>query len=180
MPHPLETERLLLRPFTLDDYEEAYTVLEGHPDVWKFDPGFQRSFEQRAAIVRRHAETNQPDGEGCLAVTLQQSGALLGYVGLQMYILPTRPFASAEVELFYKLGQPFWGQGYALEACRELVRFAFDELHLLRIITITHGQNERSLRLLGRLGMSLQPAPEVWEGEMMGILVNPAAHAYAV
>ena len=140
MPHTLETERLLLRPYTEADIEPAYALLEGHPDVYRFDPGFARTREQRAILIRRHIADNREDGEGTLVVTLKESGQFIGQAGLQLYILPWSPFATPEVELYYKLGRAFWGQGYAEEACRALIDFAFNTMHLLRLVTITGGK----------------------------------------
>ena len=172
MPHVIETSRLLLRPFTLDDVDAAYRVLEGHPDVWKYDPGFQRTREQRAAIIRRYSETNEPDGCGTLAVVEQHSQQVIGYVGLQLYILPREPFATPEVELYYKFGRDFWGYGYATEACQALIRFAFDELRLARLVTITQPTNTSSIMLLERLGMRIEAAPASWEDTVMATLDN--------
>ncbi len=173
MPHTLETERLLLRPYTEADIEPAYALLEGHPDVYRFDPGFARTREQRAALIRRHIADNHEDGEGTLAVTLKESGQFIGQAGLQLYILTWPPFATPEVELYYKLGRDFWGQGYAEEACRALIDFAFNTMHLLRLVTITQPDNRHSVRLLKRLGFSVAPGPANWHPEVMAILVNP-------
>ena len=100
------------------DADEAYAVLEGHPDVWKYDPGVQRTKEQRAEVIRKYAALNEPDGCGTLAIVLKNAGRLIGYVGLQLYVLPREPVATPEVELYYKLGRDYWGQGYATEACQ--------------------------------------------------------------
>jgi [ribosomal protein S5]-alanine N-acetyltransferase len=173
MPHALETARLILRPFTEADLEPAFHLFEVQPDVYRFDPGHARTREQRAAIVRRHIADNQEDGEGTLAITLKESGEMIGQAGLQLYILPSPPFATPEVELYYKLGRPFWGQGYAEEACRALIDFAFNTMHLMRLVTITQPDNDRSLRLLKRLGFSVAPGPQAWAPEVMAVLVNP-------
>lgn len=172
MPHQFETARLVLRPFTMADVDEAYDVLEGHPDVWKYDPGVQRTREQRAQRIQRYADSNQPDGCGTLAIVLRRTGRLIGYVGLQLYVLPREPFPTPEVELYYKLGRDYWGQGYATEACREMLRFAFETLRLQRIVTITDSQNEPSIRLLQRLGMQIEAAPPRWAGDLTATLVN--------
>ena len=58
MPPQIETNRLILRPFALEDIDAAYAALETHPDTWKFDPGFRRTKEQRAAIIRKYAQSN--------------------------------------------------------------------------------------------------------------------------
>ncbi len=175
MPHALETERLVLRPFTEADIDDAVRLFEEAPEVYQFDPGFARTREQRAAIIRRHMADNQEDGEGTLVVTLKTTGEFLGQAGLQLYILPWEPFATPEVELYYKLGRPHWGQGLALEACRALIDFAFNSMHLLRLVTITHPDNTHSVRLLQRLGFWLAPAPEAWKPHILGILTHPAA-----
>lgn len=175
MPSRLTTDRLILRPYTESDIDAAYELFEGHPDVYRFDPGFARTPDQRAAIVRKHIAQNEDDGEGTLAVTLKDSGELIGQAGLQLYVLPWQPFATAEVELYYKLGRAHWHHGYAEEACRALIRFAFEEMNLLRLVTITHPDNQRSVRLLERLGFTIAPGPERWAPQVIAVLVNTAS-----
>ncbi len=154
-----ETERLTIRPFTMNDLNEAYAVLEGHPDVWRFDPGRQRTLEERRDALQYRIWEYENKGIGCMAVTLRETGKLIGYVGLQLYLLEREDQSTPEVELFYKLGRYFWGKGYAFEACRELVRYAFNDLKLPRIVTWTHRDNEHSIALLRKLDMSIEPAP---------------------
>lgn len=174
MPTRLVSERLILRPFSEADIGPAYEIFETHPEVYRFDPGFVRTRDQRAAIVRRHIEQNEEDGEGTLAIILKQSCQIIGQVGLQLYILPWQPFATAEVELYYKLGREYWGQGYAQEACRALIQFAFEKMNLLRLVTISHPDNHNSIRLLQRLGFIIAPGPERWIPHVVAVLVNPA------
>ena len=173
MPPLLETERLILRPYTEADIDSAFEVFEGHPDVWRFDPGHARTWEQRAVLIRRLIQINEAAGEGTLAITLRDSGQFIGQAGLQLYILPWEPFATPEVELYYKLGRAFWGQGYAAEACRALIDFAFERMRLVRLVTVTQPDNLHSLRLLQRLGMTLAPAPDPWKPAVIGVLLNP-------
>ena len=172
MPPLLETERLFLRPFTVDDYEAAYAALESDPDVWRYDPGYQRSYARRSLIIERYALLNDEGGCGVLAAVRKDNGQLIGYMGLQHYLLPQSPHSTAEVELFYKLGRAHWGHGFALEGCLRLLAFAFVELRLNRIVTVTHGENGRSLCLLKRLGMRIEPAPSVWSNYVLGIREN--------
>lgn len=174
MPPVLETERLILRPYNEADIETAFALFERDPQVYRFDPGYARSLEQRAAIVNRLTMSNEADGEGTLAVTLKDDGRLIGQAGLQLYVMPWQPFATPEVELYYKLGAAYWGCGYAYEAGRALVDFAFGRMRLLRLVTVTHPDNMRSVRLLKRLGFSLGPAPASFKPNIVGILTNPA------
>lgn len=175
MPRVLETERLILRPYTEEDIEPAVRLFENDPAVYRFDPGFARTPEQREAIIRRLIADNEEDGEGTLAVTRKDTGEFIGQAGLQLYVLRWSPFATPEVELYYKFGHVHWSQGYAQEACRSLISFAFEEMHLLRLVTITHPDNRRSVRLLERLGFVIGPAPRAWNPHVLGILTHPAA-----
>jgi RimJ/RimL family protein N-acetyltransferase len=174
MPPVLETERLILRQFTEADIETAFALFEHDPEVYRFDPGFARTREQRAEIIRRLMGSNEEDGEGMLAVTLKADGRLIGQAGLQLYVMPWQPFATPEVELCYKFETRVWGNGYAFEAGRALVDFAFNRMRLLRLVTVTHPDNTRSVRFLDRLGFCLGPAPAPFRPNIIGILTNPS------
>ncbi len=83
---------------------------------------------------------------------------------------------SVEVHLGFAFGRRFWGQGYAQEACRELIRYAFSDLRLPRLLGGAEIANERSIRLHERLGYRLHRNPD---DEVVAVLVNPLA-AYRV
>jgi [ribosomal protein S5]-alanine N-acetyltransferase len=175
MPPVLETERLILRPYNEADIETAFALFEQDPEVYRFDPGFARTLDRCAAIIKRLIADNEEDGEGTLAVTLKQDGRFIGQAGLQLYVMPWQPFATPEVELRYKFGSAHWGNGYAYEAARTLADFAFKRMRLLRLVTLTHPNNARSVRLLERLGFCLGPAPVPWKPQSIAILTNPVA-----
>ncbi len=174
MPPRLTTDRLILRPFYEQDIPVAYTLFEGHPDVFRYDPGYRRTYEQRAARILAYAAENDKNGCGTLAIVLKETNALIGYAGLQFYVLPRQPYATAEVELFYKLGRDFWQQGYAAEAGRETLRFAFEKMNLDHIASVVNAANVRSIRVLERLGARIDPAPPQWKDEVIGVVNNPA------
>jgi RimJ/RimL family protein N-acetyltransferase len=169
----LETERLTIRLFTLDHLDAAHAMLDIHPDVWHFDPGYSRTREQRTIELQYRIWQYEREGFGQMAVILKNHNTLIGYVGLQTYILPTEPLATPEVEMFYKFGRDYWGQGYATEACRAMLRHAFEDLHLTRIVTVTHKDNANSIALLKRLGITIVAAPPKWADDVLGILENP-------
>jgi RimJ/RimL family protein N-acetyltransferase len=157
--HRFETRRLLLREYREDELDVRHAVLDSHPDVWQYDPGRPLTREERReADARRLASYGQPVF-GALAVTLRETGEFMGYCGLQLYLCERIPLSTPEVELFYKLGRDHWGRGYATEACREMIRHAFEDLRLHRIVTCTHRENARSIALLERLGMRIEPDP---------------------
>lgn len=168
-----QTQRLLIRPYTLDDVAAAHAELDSHPDVWRFDPGAPLSLERRRQTIEQRISAYGGPIFGALAVTLRDDGQFIGYCGLQLYLCNRGAHATPEVELFYKLGRNHWGKGYALEACREMVRHAFEDLRLTRIVTCTASANEGSIKLLTRLGMRIEP--DITEPDaVLATLDNPA------
>jgi RimJ/RimL family protein N-acetyltransferase len=161
-----------LRPYVMEDVPAAHAVLDGHPEVWRFDPGRALTLEERSEAVRRRIAAYGSPVPGALALTLRENAELIGYCGLQFYLCQRVACSTPEVELFYKLGRQHWGRGYAQEACRALIRYAFEELRLVRIVTCTHRENARSIALLARLGMVVEPDPTDPDG-LLAILMNP-------
>lgn len=158
MPPPLQTSRLLLRPFELDDAQAAFEVLEQDPLVWEFDPGYARTYGERCEIVEQYSRWNETEGVGGLVIADRESGRFLGQIGLQLAVFDWPDGARAEVEIFYKLGAAWWGKGLAAEAATAVLQFARDQMHVRRIVAMTHHDNLRSCRLLERLKMRLEPS----------------------
>jgi [ribosomal protein S5]-alanine N-acetyltransferase len=81
-----------------------------------------------------------------------------------------------EVELSYALGRPYWGNGYATEAGRALVTYAFETLGLARIAYGVDGANPRSVGVMRRLGFRLERNlhPD-GAGAVVGVLDNDLA-----
>ncbi len=151
----LTTSRLLLRTLSMDDVDDA-AQLYAHPDVWEFDPGHEPSRTEIETMLQYRIWQQERNGFGALAVESRENGAFLGQCGLQTYVWEQLPVSSVEMELFYKLGRPFWGHGYAAEACAAVLDFAFGQLKLPRIVSWTNRENARSTALMRRLGMDLR------------------------
>lgn len=160
--HNLETERCFLRHFTMDDIDESHMVLDVHPKVYEFDPGYQRTFDERILLMKnRIVEYSTSNGLGCLAVISKENSNMIGHCGLQGYLSEFEmsepgPFErSLEIELYYKLHFDFWGLGYATEMCKSVLEYAFCELKIKRIVTVTDYNNIGSINLLKRLKMRI-------------------------
>jgi len=87
-----------------------------------------------------------PDKLG-LAITLRNDGRQIGGIGLRV------DQQHQHAELGYWLGVPYWGQGYATEAAREVLRYGFEDLRLHRIFASHFKHNPASGRILQKLGM---------------------------
>jgi len=161
MPN-FETDRLILRPYTMGDAHDLHRLLDIDPDVWRFDPGCPRSWEDRLERIRINTARYQWFGEvGIYAVELRETGQLIGQSGLNTYLLQgTDGFTTIEVEVMYTLGKEFWGKGYATEAGREWVRYAFLEMGLKRLVDCPARANGASIRVLEKLGFSIEDYPQ--------------------
>jgi len=139
------TERLDLRPWTLDDVE-AFHDIWGDPDViwW----GHSRSpAESREVLVSAiEACTGLPDGLRWFAVIERESGRVAGNVFL-------RPCSYGDgLELGYHFARAFQNRGYATEASEALIAFAF-RAGYGRVVAIVVPDNAPSQRVVRKLGM---------------------------
>lgn len=144
MTHPtLETERLQLRPYTEADIAELLPLI-GTREVAATTRIMHPYTEQDAKDFLVAAK--DPD-KVWLAVTLRTDGRQVGGAGLRV----DRQYKNAE--LGYWLGVPYWGNGYATEAARAMLRYGFEVLELHRIHASHFKQNFASKRILQKLGM---------------------------
>ncbi|RYZ06765.1 MAG: N-acetyltransferase [Myxococcales bacterium] len=144
-----QTERLILRPLCLDDFE-LLASLNRDPRVMEHFPALLGAAETQRQLGRllSHREAH---GFGTWVATLGATGESLGVFGLQ-HVDFQAAFTPA-VEVFWRMVPASWGRGYATEAARSLVRFGFQQLELARIVGFTAARNGRSLALFGRIGM---------------------------
>jgi RimJ/RimL family protein N-acetyltransferase/pimeloyl-ACP methyl ester carboxylesterase len=149
---PIETERLLLRPFTLADAEALHRVW-GDPAARRFAEPFSPDWPRPESVedTRRYLEpivAGQAErGYASWAVIERESGRLLGDCGL----FPAD--GGPEVELAYGLAPEVWGRGYATEAAAACLRTGFAELGLRRIVADAAPSNRASIRVLEKIGM---------------------------
>lgn len=167
----LETERLRLRPFTLNDLNRVHEQFDTHPDVWRYDPGYPPSRAQRQSWLMYRIQELRMQGVGCLAVELKTTSELIGCCGLEFVLQQGERFSSPEVEIYYRFGRDFWGSGYATEAAAETLRHAFDDLRLSRVFAHASSENLASHAVMRRLGMTIEPNPSNPE-EVIGVVAS--------
>ncbi len=147
----LETKRLILRKFTLDDAEALHRIYH-EPDVFKyFSKEPPDSVEIERANMVRHLDHYERHGFGLWATILRESGELVGRCGL----ISQQVDGVAEVEIGYLLSPRVWGRGLASEAARSIRDFGFEVLGHSRLISIIHTQNIASKRVATAIGMTL-------------------------
>ncbi len=148
--YPIQTERLLLRPYERGDFD-ALLAIQSREDVVRYlyeDP--LGPDDVRALLDRRLASTSLSD-EGdtlAVAVVLRSEGEMIGDC-----ILHWNSRQHQVGEIGFVFHPDHHGRGYATEAARPLVDFGFDEVGLHRIIGRLEARNIASARVLEKLGM---------------------------
>ena len=139
----LRTERLLLRRWHETD-REPMAALNADPEVMEHFPALLDRAQSDSGIdgIKRHFEQH---GYGLWAVDVE--GRLAGFTGIQW----TDVLGGNDLEVGWRLARWAWGHGYATEAARAALEFGFD--HVDEIISVTALTNERSWRVMERLGM---------------------------
>ncbi len=140
----LETARLRLRPYREEDITELLPIIGTH-EVAATTLRIAHPYTEQDAKDFL-ALTREP-GKIWLAITLRNDGRQIGGIGLRV------DDQHQHAELGYWLGLLYWGQGYATEAGRELLRYGFEDLGLHRIFASHFKQNPSSGRILVKLGM---------------------------
>jgi RimJ/RimL family protein N-acetyltransferase len=151
----LETGRLTLRRFTADDEDHLFE-LDSDPAVMRFITGGKPTprAEIRDRLIPSFLSYYQGSGEfGYWAAEATPSGQFLGLFHLQP-AQPAQPGQSGEAELGYRLRKAAWGNGYATEGCRSLIRKGFTELGVQRVTAQTMTVNAASRRVLEKSGMT--------------------------
>jgi RimJ/RimL family protein N-acetyltransferase len=146
----LETERLVLRRFARGDLP-AMARLHLDP-VTMFTLGGPMPDAAASDRAVEWADAGLAEAPlGHLAVTRSTDGAVLGWVGFDR--LDVGVALPSDVQIGWRLHREHWGRGYALEAARALIDHARSWWGVQGVVAITAAVNERSRRLMGRLGL---------------------------
>jgi [ribosomal protein S5]-alanine N-acetyltransferase len=140
----LETARLKLRPYRETDIPELLPLI-GTREVAATTLRIAHPYTEQDA--RDFLAHTQEPGKIWLAITLRSDGRQIGGAGLRV------EDQHQHAELGYWLGAAYWGQGYATEAAREMMRYGFEELRLHRIFASHFKHNAVSGRILTKLEM---------------------------
>jgi RimJ/RimL family protein N-acetyltransferase len=146
----LESDRLLLRPFRADDLAALYAI-QSRADVVRWLYWEARSEDEARTVLEKkiEASTLRADGDALsYAVVLKATSEVIGDVSLTL-----RSAEHRQGEIGFVFHPDHHGHGYATESARLLLKLAFEELGLHRVIGRLEPRNEGSARVLERLGM---------------------------
>jgi RimJ/RimL family protein N-acetyltransferase len=185
---PIETARLVIRPLALDDLDDIHRLLDvelreafgsekaktrAERRQWlqwtvlgyeEFARLYQPPYGERAMVLRA---TRQLIGACGFVPCLNAFGLLPGFERDG----PSR-LCTPEVGLFYAVAPAQQRQGYASEAVRAMIDWAFAQLRLRRIVATTGRDNHASIRVMRRVGMGVveNPHPEPPWLQVVGVL----------
>lgn len=152
----LRTERLLLRAWRAGD-REPFARMNADPRVKEFFPAPLTRAESDALADRIEAHFAK-HGFGLYAAELGAEGSFIGFIGLS--VPPFEAHFTPCVEIGWRLAAEYWGRGLATEGAREVVRYAFEELGLDSLVSMTVPANLASRRVMEKLGMTHAPADD--------------------
>ncbi|WP_027967470.1 GNAT family N-acetyltransferase [Halomonas halocynthiae] len=144
-----ETERLCLRQWQESDFK-SFAALNTDPKVMEYFPQ-PLSGQASAEMAKKIRSLIKQRGWGFWAVDVKKGESFIGFCGLHV---PTAalPFSPC-VEAGWRLSSAHWGKGYASEAARGALNVAFQQLELPEIVSFTTVDNQRSRRVMERIGM---------------------------
>ena len=187
----LETERLIVQPFVMDDLQDIHRILDVELAEVNYGHEETKTLEERRQWLQwtvmnydQLAKLYQPP-YGERAIVLKQTGQLIGAIGFVPCLAPFEQLPSlrsteglslytTEFGLYYALSPAYHRQGYATEAARAMTDYAFDTLKLKRIVATTTYDNDTSMGVMRKLGMRIERDPysdPPWF-QVVGILEN--------
>ena len=149
----LVTERLILRPLSLDDLDDL-AALHAEESFWHYPFGRGWSRDETESFLERTIERYSDPGIAVSAVVIADTGELTGWAGLS--IPSFLPEILPAVEVGWRLGERYRGHGLATEAGQAWVRYGFEELGLSAIVSIYEPDNVASGAVMRRLGFTLE------------------------
>jgi RimJ/RimL family protein N-acetyltransferase len=142
-----ETERLLIRPFCLDDVPELTSILSD-PEVMRYSVrGICDDIATRE-FIKWCLSCYSSHGVGPWALINKASTDLIGFCGIGPEIVED----AEEMNLGYRLARQYWGAGLASESSRAVLDYAFTKKHLDSVVVIIEPEHIASMRVAEKVG----------------------------
>jgi ribosomal-protein-alanine N-acetyltransferase len=140
-----ETERLIVRPYTIDDLNHFFR-LNGDEDVMRYIRPAQTLEQTKVFLQKIIADYDIRPGMGRWAMFLKADHQFAG----SFAIIPIE--SSTQLQLGYALIKENWGKGYASESVKGGLQYAFEQLYLPEIAAVTYPENIPSQKVLLKNG----------------------------
>lgn len=167
MKKTIETERLILRPFTEQDAEASF-IMNTDPEVMRYLGGVEpTSVEKVREMLKKSTLADyEKHGFGRHAVIHKESKEFMGFTGLKY--IPELD----EVDIGYRLIPKFWRQGYAYESVLPCMEFGYNELKLDRLVALANPENIASISLMKKLGLTYEKNVFIYDEDAVYYALN--------
>lgn len=140
----IETDRLILRPFTYNDLEAMHAFMGNDSEMtWETTAW---TIERTEEFLQLRLNHYQEHDFGVWAVVLKTTRELIGQSGLQFLT------GTNEVELVVYTAKKFWRTGIGFESCTASLNYGFAEKHFSKIVAVTRTNNLAAQKLMKKLG----------------------------
>ncbi len=172
----LETKRIMIRSFTIDDLQSIHQILDHELQDSDFGNEGSQTLEERQRWLQwtllndeQLSKLHQPP-YGERAIVEKETSKLIGICGYvpcldcfeqlcdfnQTDKFTAQSLTTTEFGLFYAISKSFQGLGFGTEAAAAMVAYAFEHLQVKRIIATTTYDNAASINVMRKLGMDLK------------------------
>ena len=164
----LETERLILRQLLPTDLESLFALYRD-PEIRRYFPEGVLTYEETKEELEwfLHGHPTHPE-LGLWATIHKETNQFIGRCGLLPWTIDQRP----EVEVAYLLDKEYWGQGLGTEAAQGILNYGFEQLHLYRLICLIDRENEASIKVASKIGMTFEKEGEDEKGPFLLYSIN--------
>jgi RimJ/RimL family protein N-acetyltransferase len=157
----LETERLSLRQFSIDDSDFILKLLNEQSFIQNIgDRGVRTLEDARSYILRVPIASYERNGFGLYLVMLTASGESIGMCGL------IKREELDDADIGYAFLPKYWSKGYAVESALKFKEYARDVIGLKRLVAITDPENQGSIRVLEKIGLKFEKMVRLSEDDI--------------
>jgi len=188
----IETERLLIRPFKMPDLDAIHQILDMDLKMETQTREEREEWVRWSVLNEKQLEKLHQPPYGDRPIVLKETNTVIGAAGFvpcldhfgQLPYFSTRlnkpvdrEHRTAEVGMYWAIASAYQRKGFAAEAAKGMIDWAFKHLRLMRIVATTAYDNEASIAVMRRVGMTIErnPYPDPFWMEIVGILENPAS-----
>ena len=144
-----ETDRLYIRDFKPDDFDEFHKLVQ-NSDIYKYMPWGPNSEEDTKNFIQMSIEqgSKEPRKSFDVPIILKETHLIVGCIGIRV-----SSSLHKKADIGYWIKRDLWGQGFAKEAALGLLSFGFQKLKMNKIYATADPNNPASIRVLEKIGM---------------------------
>ena len=143
----LETKRLYLRKWEVDDAEALYALAQDRDVAENCGWKAHKDIEETKMVLQ-----NVLINDYTWVIVKKETEEVVGNISLMPYGTTNCPENEKQAEIGFWIGKPYWGNGYMPEACLEIMKYGFETLQLECIWCCHHSENHKSHRVQEKCG----------------------------